>query len=332
MIAHRLCPITPTVAVLLASLAGACTSDDPSTDSGASNNNDPNSRAVLIRDGLTNTAWTLETVRLGGESYAPLPLDATWQLSFDATGSVNGRALCNAVGGNWTATDATLQINDWNEDGAYCEAIERIPSATRELLGQLLLTGESFTATVNGLQLTLSNTDSALVFSGRAQQDDETSVNHETLVRVGGFTRAGAFTPVVTDPAMLFKIYRDADSLRTDLASLPAEGQAWQSLPAIDFSQSLVIGYYLPLDSQVSSDAVIRGAYVSSAGLQIDIARFGPDIPDPALNEGNAACAAGDALTAPWTLARIDSVLDTVSVHEMRRAFCSGLPVSGPAQ
>lgn len=131
---------------------------------------------------------------------------------------------------------------------------------------------------------------------------------------------------------MPFKIYRDAESLQADYASLPAEGQPWPPLPAIDFSQSVVIGYYLPLDSQVSSDVVVRGAYASSAGLHINVARFGQDVPDPALNGDIVACAAGDALTAPWTLARIDSVLEPISVHEMRRAFCSGLPESGSAQ
>ena len=143
-------------------------------------------------------------------------------------------------------------------------------------------------------------------------------------MRTIGSSRASNGDPVFGDLSSPYVIYRDAESLEADYAQLPAEGSPWPDLPDIDFTTSLVIGAYLPLDSNQSSDVTVRGAQITSNSLIIDIARFGPDVPD----EASVSCSAATALSAPWTLVRIDSVVEPVEFSEMARAFCSGIPAA----
>ncbi len=278
----------------------------------------------FVQQGLLDSHWTLETVRDTEGQYRPLPLDATWRLSFTADGSVGGDALCNAAGGNWHSSDATLSITDWSEDGAYCPSIETIPIATREIV-QGLLTGATVMPNVNAGRLFLDAGDNTqLVFSGLPERDQGFRVSVETLLRTPGFTRASDGSPVFGELSSPFVVYRDHASLDADYALLPAEDSPLPALPTIDFSNSIVIGAYLPLDGSVSSDVFVRGAWVDETGLDIAVSRFDSSIPD----EASIDCAAADALTAPWTLVRIDSVAEPVRFSQMRRAYCSGIPTA----
>jgi len=246
-------------------------------------------------------------------------------LSFEADGRVSGNALCNVGSGDWQAVDATLNIVDWLETEAYCEFIERIPTVTLEIV-ERLFRSETVMPRIEAGRLILDTGDNAqMVFSGRLKRANEHSVTIETLVRSGGGSRPGLAngTPVFGDLASPYVLYRDAESLNADYAALrPAEISSWPALPIIDFSSSTVIGAYLPYNGSVSSDIVVRGTRVAESGLEIEVARFGPHVPD----EASANCPADAALSAPWTLVRIDSVVEPVSFVEMARAYCSGIP------
>ncbi len=130
----------------------------------------------------------------------------------------------------------------------------------------------------------------------------------EILVHSVGFSRASDGNPVFGDLTTPYVAYRDTASLETDFAALPAEGSPWPELPVIDFTNNIVVGANLPLDGQVSSDVAVRDARVSETGLDVEVARFGPTVPD----EATVSCAAGDALTSPWSLVRIESVIESV--------------------
>lgn len=302
----------------------ACGSDSTSPGTQVSADADPDSgdAPIIVQQGLLDNDWTLETVRDTDGQYWPLPLDATWRLSFAATGSVGGDALCNAASGYWQSGDTTLTISDWNEDGAYCPSSETISIAARTIVARLL-SGDPMMPTVNSGRLFLDTADNAqLVFSGRAKRDNAIGVSVETLVRTTGFSRASNGSPVFGDQSSPFVIYRDTASLEADFAMLPAEGMPWPALPSIDFSNSIVIGAYLPLNGSVSSDVHVRSASLDETGLAIEVARYDTETPD----EASVECAAAEALTAPWALVRIDSVAEPVRFSQMRRAFCSGIP------
>lgn len=78
----------------------------------------------------------------------------------------------------------------------------------------------------------------------------------------------------------------------------------------------------VPLDPQEPSDVLVRSARIAESGLEIEIAHFGRHVPD----EASAICGANDSENAPWTLVRIDSLIEPVSIAEMARAFCSVIP------
>lgn len=103
------------------------------------------------------------------------------------------------------------------------------------------------------------------MFSGRLKRANEQVVSVETLVRSGGFSRASNGNPVLGDLSTPYVVYRDTASLNADYAALPVEGIPWLALPVINFTSSIVIGAYLPLDGQVSSDVVVRAARVAEA-------------------------------------------------------------------
>lgn len=304
--------------LLSAAMMVACGSDFAETIQGGSATD-----SVIVQQGLLDTDWTLETVRSSDGEYRPLPLGATWRLSFEVDGRVSGNALCNGGSGDWQADDATLNIVGWFETEIFCESIERIPIVTQETVARLFRS-ETVMPRIEAGRLILDTGGTAqLVFSGRLKRPNERSVTVETLVRSGGFSRASNGNPVLGDLASPYVVYRDAESLNADYAALrPAEIASWPALPIIDFTSSTVIGAYLPLNGSVSSDVVVRGARVAESGLEIEVARFGPNVPD----EESVSCPAGAALTAPWTLARIDSVVEPVSFVEMARAYCSGIP------
>lgn len=282
------------------------------------------SESVIVQQGLLDSDWTLETIRGNDGEYRPLPLDATWRLSFQAEGRVAGDALCNAGGGRWEADDTTLTIFDWNEDAAFCPESETIPTTIKETVARLF-SSDTMMPRIEAERLFFDTGDNVqLVFSGRLKQTNERNALTETLVRSGGFARASDGNPLFGDLATPYVIYRDTASLEADYAALPAEGSPWPELPVIDFTSSIVVGAYLPLDGQVSSDVVVRGARVGETGLEIETARFGPNV----LDEASVVCAADDALTAPWTLVRIESIVEPVHFAEMARAFCSGIPAS----
>lgn len=302
---------------LLAATAIMACSDDPAGLSGDIAMDD----TEIALASLVDSDWTLESVRGSDGEYNPLPLDAIWRLSFRADGFVEGDALCNNGGGSWQADDSTLSLTSWSEDTAFCEASETISIDVRNTIKRLFA-GETMMSTIDTGRLFLETGDTEqLVFSGRLKREDEQSVSVETLLRSGGGERAGSADPVFGDLATPYVIYRDIESLDADYALLP-ESNNLPDLPEIDFTNSIVIGAYLPLDGQISSDVFVRRAHESQAGLEIEIARFGKDVPD----ESNTVCAAADAMSAPWTLVRIDSVLEPLQFEEMARAFCTGIP------
>lgn len=315
--------------LLLTATLVACGSDSPEqpqgsdTDNALDSQNTLDNNTIAAQPDLLGMEWTLETVRDSDGEYRPLPLESTWSLTFNINGDVHGLALCNQGSGSWQADDSTLSIVDWAEDGAFCESTARIPTATQTIVGRLY-GGETVMPRIESNRLFVDTGDGAqLVFSGRATSEGEQTVSFETLVRAAGFSRAGNGDPVFGNLPTPYVIYRDSDSLEADYARLPAEGTPSPALPSINFTSSLVVGAYLPLDGQVSSDVVVRGARTTPNGLEIDVARFGPSVPD----EVSVNCAADDALTAPWTLVRIDSVVEPIDFSEMARAFCSGVPV-----
>lgn len=69
---------------------------------------------------------------------------------------------------------------------------------------------------------------------------------------------------------------------------------------------------------------MIRAARIIDLGLDVEVARFGPEVVDDTM----VACAAAEALTAPFTLVRIDSVVEPIAFTEMARAYCSGMPAN----
>ena len=276
---------------------------------------------------LPGVEWTLETVRGTDGVYLPLPINATWTLTFDVGGGVSGAALCNQGNGSWQAGDGTLTIIEWAEDGAFCESREIIPTSTENITSRLFA-GETVVAQIEQGRLFLDTGNGAqLVFSGRARNEDEQVVSVETLVRTTGGSRAGNGDPVFGDLSTPYVIYRDAESLEADYILLPAETAQWPTLPpAVDFERSIVVGAYLSFNPSQSSDVVVRGAHVSSSGLEIDVVRIDQNIRD---DEASGNCGSNAALSAPYTLVRVDSVVEPVSFLEVVRPGCSGLPVGG---
>lgn len=317
-----MCTIKPFLALLFCTtLIAACNSDSPVSDNEeiAEQSADP----AAEQPELLDIDWTLETVRGSDGMYLPLPLDATWRLNFLADGRVVGAALCNGGSGNWQANDATITIANWLQEEAFCEASERIPATTDALVNRLL-TNEVVMWRIEQGRLFIDTDDSAqLVFSSRSIRNTERVVSIETLIQTGGGSRASSGNPVFGDLASPYVVYRDNESLSSDYAALPEETTPWPVLPTIDFTNSIVVGAYLPLDGSISSYIVVRGAKVTDTGLEIEVARFGTEVPDEAASNG---CGAGAALSAPWTLVRVDSVVATIEFTEMARAFCSGIP------
>ena len=276
---------------------------------------------------LIGRDWTLETVRDKQGNYSPLPLDATWRLRFDANGLVSGNALCNDGSGNWQANDTTLSIDSWIQTQFSCESSNFIPIGTDRIVSRLL-NGEIMIPTVASGRLFISTGDNAqMVFSGRTLRADEQTVLVEQLVRTEGGARASNGNPVFGDLETPYVVYRDIASLTADFAMLPPEEIPWPELPTIDFTNSIVVGAYLPLDFAISSDIVIRNARVADTGLEIEVAHFGPNVPDEVPTDN---CGADAALSAPWTLVRIESVVEPIIFAEMNRAFCSGVPTRDP--
>ena len=301
----------------------ACSSND-STESSSDNNTVD--EAVAPQE-LIGRDWTLETVRDEQGNYSPLPLDATWRLRFDVNGRVSGNALCNSGSGDWQANDMTLSIENWIQTELPCESSNSIPMGTDRIVSRLL-GGEILIPTVVSGRLFISTGDNArMVFSGRTLRADEQTVLIEKLVRTVGGARASNGNPVFGDLETPYVVYRDIESLTTDFAMLPPEVIPWPELPTVDFTSSIVIGAYLPLDFSVSSDTVIRNARVADTGLEIEVAHFGPNVPDEVPTDN---CGADAALSAPWTLFRIESVVEPVIFAEMNRAFCSGVPTGDP--
>jgi len=300
------------------------TNTSPSTQNTLDTEPVADTNTTVAQSDLLGIEWTLETVRGNAGEYRPLPLATTWSLTFYATGDVEGQALCNHGSGNWQTDDSTLSIYRWLEEEASCESKQKIPTATQTILNRFLA-GETVMPRVETGRLFIDTGDGAqLVFSGRAKNKDEQTISSQTLVQTTGGTRASNGDPIFGDLSPPYVIYRDAKSLETDYATLPVEETSWPALPGIDFTSSIVVGVYLPLDGSISSDVVVRGARVSSYGLEIEIARFSPNVPDDA----SINCAADTALSAPWTLVIIDSVVEPIQFSEMARAFCSGIPAS----
>lgn len=282
---------------------------------------------TLVEQGLLTSEWTLETVRDSEGLYRPLPLEATWRLRFAADGSVSGNALCNGGVGDWQADDATISIANWTQTEIDCDSSHLITIATDAIVSRLFTT-EMMMPSVNSGRLFLDAGDNAqLVFSGRVIQAEEQAVSIEALVRTVGSSRASDGNPALGDLATPYVIYRDAESLNADIALLPVEETQSTTLPPIDFSNNIVVGIYLPLDSSISSDVVVRNARESDTGLEIEAAYFSPNIPN---DTAASNCAADAALSAPWTLVRIESVEEPVRFAEMARSYCSGIPTPRP--
>ena len=275
----------------------------------------------VVQTNLTNTDWTLETIRESDRrDNGRFQLETNWRLSFQADGSVDGDGLCNVGSGHWQSDDTTLNITDWSqEDSALCSSSAN-PNST---VMARLFGGETFMQRIDGGRLFLETGDNVqLVFSGRVRRAGEHVVPFETLVRTLNFGRSLNLVLTGSQPPTRFVVYRDAASLNADLAEMLGDETLWPELPVIDFDKSIVIGAYLPFDPQEASDVLVRSARIAEPGLEIEIAHFGRHVAD----EASAICGANDSENAPWTLARIDSVIEPVRIAEMARAFCSGIP------
>jgi len=289
------------------------------------NDNTPNE--TLVDQALFGRDWTLETISDELGNYRPLPLDAIFRLRFETDGRISGNALCNAGSGNWQANDTTLSIVNWTQTEIDCEFSELISVEIDGTVSQLFNGGIMMPTIKSGRLFFQSNNNTQLVFSGRSIRANEQPVRIESLVRTSGGSRASNDNPVFGDLETPYIVYRDIESLRNDYALLPPEEIPWPELPAIDFSNGIVIGAYLPLDSNISSDIFVRNAKVVDTGLEIEVAYYGPNVPD----EGPTSnCVVADALSAPWTLVRIESVVEPVIFAETARAFCSGIPTPAP--
>ena len=280
----------------------------------------------VVQKTLTNTDWTLETILESDDlARSTLRLDTTWRLSLQADGRVDGDGFCQVGSGQWLSDDTTFNIIDWSEeDIALCSVIE-IPPIVERVIPRLF-GGETFIQRIDGGRLFLETDDNVqMVFSGRVRREGEQVVPFETLVRENDAGRAGSFVEANSLGSTQFVVYRDAASLNADLAAAqPAEFEAYNrvELPVIDFDSSIVVGAYLPFDPQQNSDVLVRGVRVAESGLEIEIAHFGPHVPD----ETTLRCGGDDDESAPWTLVLIDSVIEPVRIAEMGRAFCSGVP------
>ena len=280
----------------------------------------------VVQKTLTNTDWTLETILESDDlARSTLRLDTTWRLSLQADGRIDGDGFCQVGSGQWQSDDTTLNIIDWNEEKIALCSVTDIPPVVERVIPRLF-GGETFTQRIDGGRLFLETDDNVqMVFSGRVRREGEQDVPFETLVRENNAGRVTSLVEANSLGSTQFVVYRDAASLNADLAAAqPAEFEVYNrvELPVIDFDSSIVVGAYLPFDPQQNSDVLVRGVRVAESGLEIEIAHFGPHVPD----ETTLRCGGDDAESAPWTLVLIDSVIEPVRIAEMARAFCSGVP------
>ena len=281
----------------------------------------------VVQKTLSNTDWTLETIKESDRSYG-LRLEANWRLSLRTEGRVDGDGFCNVGSGRWLSDDITLNIINWSaEDSALC-SVSEIPTVVERVMARLL-GGETFMQRIDGGRLFLETGDNVqLIFSGRVRRAGEQVVPFETLVRSDGNSRANSFDFTNSQPSAQFVVYRDDASFNADYAALDAAAEAeaaensLSELSIVDFDSSIVIGAFLPPDGQLTSDVLVRSARVASSGLEIEIAHFGLHVPD----EASVFCPANDAPSAAWTLVRIDSVIEPIRFAEMARPYCSGIP------
>ena len=143
----------------------------------------------VVQTNLTNTDWTLETIRESDRrDNGRFQLETNWRLSFQADGSVDGDGLCNVGSGHWQSDDTTLNITDWSqEDSALCSSSAN-PNST---VMARLFGGETFMQRIDGGRLFLETGDNVqLVFSGRVRRAGEHVVPFETLVRTLNFGRS----------------------------------------------------------------------------------------------------------------------------------------------
>ncbi len=309
--------------LLFVSMGIACTSDEPAEQL----QDHDTANSILVAQGLLDRDWTLETVRDDAGNYRPLPLEAIWRIRFEADGRLTGNALCNDGHGSWQTNDESLSIVNWFQTEIDCESSNLVPIETNEVISRFYSGEITMPSIDSGRLLLATGNNEQLVFSGRAIRPAELPVPVETFVRTDGGSRASNASPVFGDLETPYVVYRDTESLSADFALLPEEESPWPELPPIDFTNSIVIGAYLPLDSAISSDIVVRHARIAATGLEIEIAHFGPDVPDD-IEAGN--CGADSALSAPWTLVRIESTVEPVIFAEMARAYCTGIPARDP--
>ena len=100
-----------TIGLITVLLMSGCSSSDDDTQGPDAMDTSP----------LMGSVWIWDGYQIAEEAVVTIPLQPRYSLIFIEGSSFGGFENCNAISGTWAGGDSTLQIVEYNIDGAACD-------------------------------------------------------------------------------------------------------------------------------------------------------------------------------------------------------------------